>query len=83
MGAREYDDWSAYYAVEPWGSYRDNLHAGIIAATVANAHKGKRAKALTPADFMLRSKSEQRATDTRRSLAHLRAIAQKRPKNGN
>jgi hypothetical protein len=26
--------WQAYYNVEPWGSWRDNLHAGVIAQAI-------------------------------------------------
>lgn len=83
MPARELDDWAEYYASEPWGAYRDNLHAGIIASVVANSAPTRKrgAKALKPGDFVLRTVAEKRAQDTRRSLAHLRAIGTR--KNGN
>lgn len=80
MGAKEFDEWAEYYSVEPWGAYRDNLHAGIIAATFANAHKKKTAKASKPADFLLRTQTEARAGETAKTLNGLRALGRK---NGN
>ena len=42
----------AYYGLEPFGQEREALHAGIIAATVANANAGSKSKTYQPADFM-------------------------------
>jgi len=74
MGAGEYADWVEYYAAEPWGAYRDNLHTGIIASVIANVHRGKKGKAVKPADFLLRSRDDQRQSDTKQSLSYLRAV---------
>lgn len=38
MTAREYRLWIKLYDIDPWGSYRDDFRAGIIAATIANVH---------------------------------------------
>lgn len=76
MPARELDDWIRYYQVEPWGAYRDNLHAGIIASVMVN--RGRRGKKLSPADFVLKSRDDKRSEDTRRSLNYLRTIGVKR-----
>lgn len=46
---REYAQWVAFYGFEPWGEERADLRAGIIAATVANAFGGGKAK---PQDYM-------------------------------
>lgn len=46
-------EWLAYYEMDPFGRDRDDLRAGIIAATVANAaHGRKRRKTYKPKDFM-------------------------------
>ena len=44
----------AFYRVEPWGAEVDDLRAGIVAATVANASRDPkhRRKPYQPADFM-------------------------------
>lgn len=47
-----------YYALEPFGAERDNIHAGLIASTVANVHISKKDKMLKPADFMLKNASD-------------------------
>jgi hypothetical protein len=52
MSAREFNEWTAYYQLEPLGEQRDDLHAGIIAATVANSGFAQPKRAATPADFM-------------------------------
>lgn len=36
------------------GPRRDDLRAGVIAATVANVNRGQRDKAMSPEDFVLR-----------------------------
>lgn len=45
----------AYYSLEPFGSERDNLHTGIVAAMIGNANrdKDKHPKPFEPSDFML------------------------------
>jgi len=78
MGAREFDEWAEYYASEPWGAYRDNLHAGIIASVIVNSQPGRKRKPMAPGDFVLKTKQSKRAEDTRRSLNYLRAIGKKR-----
>ncbi len=35
MTAREFAEWRAYYALEPFGSWRDNYHAAMIAHILA------------------------------------------------
>ena len=83
MSARELDDWARYYAQEPWGAVRDNMHAGLIAAEI-RAPRIKRGKKLpTYKDFMFRdaetARAERRA-GTVKALAALRASAKRKPK---
>lgn len=53
LDSREITEWMAYERVEPFGVVRENLHAGIVAATVANVNRGKHQKPFQPGDFVL------------------------------
>jgi len=46
--------WAALYAIDPWGEGRDDLRAGIIASTLANANRDsrKRPRPYAPHEFM-------------------------------
>lgn len=52
--AREFNEWLAYYRLEPWGEERDDLRSGIVASVIANCFRGKGQKAFKPKDFMPR-----------------------------
>jgi hypothetical protein len=52
IDSQEYASWLAFSRVEPFGEARADLRSAVVAAVVANAHRGKGAKAFTPADFM-------------------------------
>ena len=52
MSARQFEEWSAFYFQEPWGDFRADLRAGIVASTLANIHRKPRSPAFTPLDFM-------------------------------
>jgi hypothetical protein len=83
MSARELDDWYRYYRVEPWGTLRDNQHAGIIAAEIRAPRVRRGKPAPTFKDFMLRdaetARAERRA-GTVKALAALKASAKRKPK---
>lgn len=53
MPARELDRWARYWAQEPWGPFRDNMHAAMLAVQVLKPHV-KDPKKLNPADFMFK-----------------------------
>ncbi len=38
--------------IDPWGEWRADLRAGIVASTLANVNRGKKTKAYTAKDFM-------------------------------
>lgn len=40
------------YEADPWGTWRDNAHAGLIASVMANAFRNPNASTLTFNDFM-------------------------------
>lgn len=76
LGAAELDDWYAYWGEEPWGAYRDNVHAGLIAAACLAPYQKPGSK-VTYEDFMLKSAEKRRADDTSQSLDWLMAVAKK------
>ena len=45
-------EWMDYASRNPFGEERADLRAGIIAATIANANRGKGSKRFKPSDFM-------------------------------
>jgi hypothetical protein len=49
---REMAEWFAFHQMEPIGGQRADWHAAIIAATVANANRGKGRPAAKAEDFL-------------------------------
>ena len=45
-------EWIALDRVDPFGEWRADLRAGIVASTLANANRGKDTKVFAPKDFM-------------------------------
>jgi len=64
----------AYYAIEPFGQYPEYLRAGIVAATIANVHQGKRGRRFTVEDFMPKEPSISKPK--KQSVAEMKAIMQ-------
>lgn len=52
LDAAEYDRWMEFWSVEGFGEGKADLRAGIIAATIANCHRGRSVRAFTAQDFM-------------------------------
>lgn len=52
LSAREWAEWLAYYALEPWGFPAADQRLGLLASTVAAPHM-PRGKKVDPSDFML------------------------------
>lgn len=77
MSFNELRAWEAYYAVEPWGAIRDNMHAGLVAAAVVNVNRRKGAKAATHKDFLLVAKEEQFSDNRKRFFGMLRSAAKR------
>lgn len=79
VSARELDDWFAYWNLEPWGAYRDNLHMATLTALTFNINRGNGQQAKKPEDFMYREHVP--ANDeikTLKFVAELRAMAKPR-----
>jgi|TARA_Y100000034_G_scaffold28640_2_gene34441 hypothetical protein len=69
MSSRELAEWRAFDALEPLGEPRADYRAGVIAATIANVHRGKRTRAFEPKDFM--PYMEKPAVDAKAQQANL------------
>lgn len=52
VSSRELTEWMAFYQLEPWGTEIWDFRAGLIAAAVANAHRGRKTRPFRPTDFM-------------------------------
>lgn len=52
MDSKEFTEWMGYDRLETIGDARADLHAGIIAAAVANHGSREIKKPYTPADYM-------------------------------
>jgi hypothetical protein len=54
IDSQEFASWLAYDRISPFGEERADLRSAIVAATLANANRGKGTKPFTTADFMPR-----------------------------
>lgn len=63
----------AYERLEPFGERRADLRAGIVASTIANAHRGKEGRPYTPQDFMPDFEPADAAAETARLMARVKA----------
>ena len=74
---RAYRKWQVYWSVEPWGPFRDNLHAAIVAREVRRpwVRKGTR---IDLDGFMVKA-PEQRARDAGAKFAAWLGMVAKEP----
>jgi hypothetical protein len=52
IDSREFSEWMAFYQLEPFGPERLDVGSAIVAATIANVHRGRAARAFKPGDFL-------------------------------
>jgi Protein of unknown function (DUF4035) len=80
MSAREFVEWSAYEALEPFGEWRADLRMGILASVMASPYRKREAPPLRPADFMpFRDAEEEKKPDSPADLsARIRAALLRR-----
>jgi len=64
-----------FYAAEPFGPTRDNLHAGLIASVIVNALRKKGTEPLSPSDFLFVSADAKRKRSLADGVAKLAALA--------
>lgn len=77
MSEREMQRWHRYWIEEPWGTYRDNLHAAMIAVELRRPQARKGSK-LSIDTFMWKPKDtarEKRAGLNAKLLAIVKAKA--------
>ena len=75
MGASELQEWMTYWRMEPWGSYRDNIHAGLIASTIANVYRSKNRRPVSFEEFMLSDRDLYKKKKTKETLAWMKSVA--------
>jgi len=73
IDSKELSEWMGYFELNPFGSVRDDLQAGIIASTIANVHRGKNDKSFTPSDFMPYMEKPQQSEDDMQAVMELLA----------
>lgn len=74
----EYRGWLRYWNEEPWGPWRDNAHAGVIASVLANIHRKKGAPAFKYDQFLLKNERFAKEDEMAALPAKLRAMARPR-----
>lgn len=52
MSSSEFTEWMAYAELEPFGEWRGDWRAGMIASTIANVNRSSDSEPMTPKDFM-------------------------------
>ena len=80
LNSRQISEWQAWFAIEPFGQYPEYLRAGIIAATIANVHKGKKGRSLKAEDFI--PKEPEIREPKRQSMAEIKKVLQQIAKGG-
>lgn len=71
---RELERWARYWNEEPWGAYRDNLHAGLIISELLRPHLPEGANVKIEG-FLLRPKEDIDALAKAKLVASLSAMA--------
>lgn len=58
ISARELREWQAYWQIEPFGTWRDDLHAARIEAAIYNVNRDpeKQPDPFGPPEFMLKTR---------------------------
>lgn len=74
LSGRQWDEWAAFWAIEPWGDYRADRRAGEICAVIGNVNRDskRRPEPFGPEDFMpyIRPPAPPAAATLRARLAH-------------
>lgn len=53
MTSAEFQEWRAYYQIEPFGDLRADFRSGILCSIVSNLMLGKDDEPATPMDFVI------------------------------
>jgi hypothetical protein len=68
LPARELDRWRLYWAEEPWGPYRDNMHAAMIVTELLKPHLKRGSPSPSIRDYLFEHPDD--ATNRRRAAAY-------------
>lgn len=71
---RELLGWQKYWEQEPWGAFRDNLHAAILAREIRRPQL-RRGSAINIDDFMVRPNAQSSGSKEAKFFDLLRVIA--------
>lgn len=77
MTQRAYLGWQRYWEEEPWGPYRDNLHAALIAKEVRRPQLRKGATTKLD-DFMISNPRARQADAARGLIEFLKMVSEKK-----
>jgi len=67
-------EWMEYERLEPFGSWRDNWHAAIVATILANAFRSRNTSPVRLSEFMFKDPVTAREEEDLQTLAHFRAM---------
>lgn len=81
MSVREFEHWKVRYMENPFGAWRDNYHAGLIAASIYNAKRGK-PPYVSATDFIFKTVDQARDEETDRVIGSLIAMSKPGVKDG-
>jgi hypothetical protein len=56
--ASHIQEWKEYFALEPFGPWRDNYHVAMLGTLIANAMRGKDSPIFELDDFMYKTTDE-------------------------
>ncbi len=77
LSQREYLGWQMYWAAEPWGPWRDNMHVAILAKEIRRPQV--RSGTMIDLDqFMMREPVERVRENEQKVITFLRAVAKPR-----
>ena len=79
MSQREYLGWQRYWEQEPWGPWRDNLHAAIIAREVRRPQM-KRGQQPKIEDFFVVNPKTRAKSNKEKVFSMLEVMANSRKK---
>ncbi len=78
MTSAEFTEWMAYYAIEPFGQWRDNWHFAQLTALMFNVNCGKSSQ-LSTADFMYLDAAADQEKKDLEFVAKLNSLGTKKP----
>lgn len=52
LTAKQFQEWQAFYTLDPFGDQRGDLRSGIVSAVIANAFRSKNTNPIEPSQFM-------------------------------